>query len=156
MEQTPTYRYKAFISYSHAADGKLAPALQSGLERFAKPWYRRRALRVFRDQTGLAVTPELWGSIRRALERSEYFVLLASPAAAESRWVQQEVEFWLQHRSVATLLVVLTDGDLVWDTSRGDFDWSRTDALPRLLERRFGGEPNFLDLRWARSDTDHS
>ena len=35
----------AFISYSHAADGKLAPALQSALQRFAKSWYRRRALR---------------------------------------------------------------------------------------------------------------
>ena len=36
-------RYDAFISYSHAADGKLAPNLQDALQRFAKPWYRRRA-----------------------------------------------------------------------------------------------------------------
>jgi hypothetical protein len=44
-----TSGYDAFISYSHALDGALAPALQTGLERFAKPWYRPRALRVFRD-----------------------------------------------------------------------------------------------------------
>ena len=31
--------YKVFISYSHAADGKLARALQSALHHFAKPWY---------------------------------------------------------------------------------------------------------------------
>ena len=40
--------YKAFISYSHAVDGKLAPALHGALHRFAKPWYRPRALRVKR------------------------------------------------------------------------------------------------------------
>ena len=31
--------YKAFISYSHAADNRLAPMLQSALQRFAKPFY---------------------------------------------------------------------------------------------------------------------
>ena len=45
--------YTAFISYSHAVDGRLAPALQSALHGFAKPWYRLRALRVFRDQASL-------------------------------------------------------------------------------------------------------
>jgi len=40
----------AFISYTHAADGKLAPALQSGLEKFAKPWYKTRTPNIFRDE----------------------------------------------------------------------------------------------------------
>ena len=127
-----SFRYKAFLSYSHAADGKLAPALQTGLERFAKPWHRLRAFRVFRDKTGLAVTPALWGAIQQALQSSEYFVLLASPEAAQSKWVQQEVEFWLQHRTTDTLLVVLTGGSIVWDRASGDFDWTRTDANGRL------------------------
>ncbi len=34
--------YDGFISYSHAADGLLAPRLQSALQRFAKPWWKRR------------------------------------------------------------------------------------------------------------------
>ena len=38
----------AFISYSHSADGKLAPAVQDGLQKLAKPWNKRRALRVLR------------------------------------------------------------------------------------------------------------
>ena len=46
--------YDAFVSYSHAADGRLAPALQRGLQSLAKPWYRRRALRVFRRGTARA------------------------------------------------------------------------------------------------------
>jgi hypothetical protein len=84
--------YRAFISYSHAAeDGKLAPALQSALHRFAKPWYRLRALDVFRDETSLSVTPALWPSIEKALSESEYFILMASPKAAASHWVRQEM-----------------------------------------------------------------
>ena len=43
--------YDGFISYSHAGDGRLAPALQEGLQRLAKRWNSRRALRVFRDET---------------------------------------------------------------------------------------------------------
>ena len=30
--------YDAFVSYSHAADGRLAPAVQTGLQRLARPW----------------------------------------------------------------------------------------------------------------------
>ena len=37
--------YDGFISYSHAADDLLAPRLQAGLQRFAKPWWKRRACR---------------------------------------------------------------------------------------------------------------
>jgi hypothetical protein len=88
------HKYKGFISYSHAADDRLAPALQSGLQRFAKPWYRLRAMRVFRDKTGLSVTPELWGSIQKALADADYFILLASPQAAQFQSFKQEVD-WL-------------------------------------------------------------
>jgi len=76
--------YDAFISYSHAADGRLAPALQSGMQRLAKPWYRVRVLRVFRDETGLSTNPHLWSSIVVALDDAEWFVLLASPESAAS------------------------------------------------------------------------
>src|SRR5215211_6156050 len=96
--------YDAFVSYSHAADGQLAPALQAGLQSLGKPWYRRRVLRVFRDKTSLSASPELWPSIERALAASRHFVLLASPEAARSRWVDHEVGWWLEHRSPATML----------------------------------------------------
>lgn len=87
--------YKAFISYSHAADGKLAPLLQSGLHRFAKPFLRMRAMRVFRDATSLHLTPALWPTIQKALHESEHFILMASPEAAKSDWVREEVKEWL-------------------------------------------------------------
>ena len=49
--------YDAFISYSHAKDKPIAAALQSVIQRLGKPWYRRRGLRVFRDDTSLSATP---------------------------------------------------------------------------------------------------
>src|SRR3712207_2231637 len=120
--------YAAFISYSHAADGKLAPALQRGLHGFARPWFRLRAVHVFRDETSLSANPGLWFSIEQALRNAEFFILLASPEAARSPWVDREVTYWLQHKSPASFLIVLTDGELVWNNGTADFDWTRTTA----------------------------
>jgi len=148
--------YAAFVSYSHAADGKLAPALQQALHRFAKPWYRRRALRVFRDKTSLAANPALWPAIELALGDSLWFLYMASPPAAQSHWVQKEVQWWLEHRSSDKMLMLLTDGDLSWDSGTQDFDWGRTTAVPQSLRGQFKDEPLYVDLRWARSDEELS
>jgi WD40 repeat protein len=145
------FAYKAFISYSHAADGLLAPALRDGLQQFARPWYRLRSMRVFRDETSLSNTPELWPSIEEALRGSEYFLLLASPNAARSVWVKREIEYWITHRSKDTLLVALTDGCLKWDPDRGAFDWTVTTALPPEVAYPFADEPRYTDLRDIKS-----
>src|SRR4051794_8438758 len=145
-----TSAYAAFISYSHAVDGKLAPALQGGLHRFARPPFSLRALRVFRDEASLSTNPGLWSSIEQALKDSEFFILLASPEAARSRWVRREVTYWVEHKSPATLIIVLTDGELAWNEDVGDFDWIRTTALPSSLLAVFNEEPRHIDLRWAR------
>ncbi|MET0657268.1 MAG: TIR domain-containing protein [Steroidobacteraceae bacterium] len=149
-------KYQAFISYSHAADGKLAPAIQSALHRLAKPFYRLRALNVFRDKTGLSATPALWGAIEAALRESSYFILLASPQSAQSEWVAKEVKWWFENRSAETFLTVLTEGEIVWPSGRNDFDWPATTALPPLLAGRFQQEPLYVDLRWARTRGDLS
>jgi hypothetical protein len=79
--------YDAFISYSHAADSRLAPRLQQSLQRFAKPIWRLRSLKIFRDETSLAATHALPDTLKSALDGSRYFILLASPASAQSKWV---------------------------------------------------------------------
>lgn len=142
--------YDGFMSYSHAADDRLAPALQAALHALGRPWYRLRALRIFRDKTSLAATPGLWPGIEEALRASRWFVLLASPQAAASPWVRREIDWWLSHRDLTSMLVVLTEGQLRWDAGRGDFDWTATDALPASLAGRFAVEPLWVDLRWAR------
>ncbi|MEV4277895.1 TIR domain-containing protein [Actinoplanes xinjiangensis] len=146
-----TVSYNGFISYSHAADGRLAPAVQRGLHHLAKPWNRRRALWIFRDQTGLSVTPALWSSIQRAIDSSDYFVLMASPEAAQSPWVNREIEHWVATKSADKILPVVTDGEWRWDRRKRDFDESST-AVPAALRGVFDEEPLHLDLRWARDD----
>jgi hypothetical protein len=143
-------KYQGFLSYSHAADGKLAPALERALHSLARPWYRFRLIHVFRDQTGLSANPALWGSIEAALASSEYFLLMASPEAARSKWVRQEVTWWLANRPIEKLFIILTDGTAEWNDTANDFDWSCTSALPDDFRGRLKQEPRCVDLRWAK------
>jgi len=148
--------YKAFISYSHAADNRLAPMLQSALQRFAKPFYKLRAINIFRDKTSLHLTPELWPEIQKAIRSSEFFILMASPDSAKSHWVEKEVEEWLtlKNGSPDKILLLLTDGSVEWNDNANDFDWDRTDALPSTLRGVFKTEPLFCDLRWVKTAQD--
>nr|WSZ95896.1 TIR domain-containing protein [Streptomyces sp. NBC_00857] len=144
--------YDAFVSYSHAWDKDVAKAFQNALQGFDRPWYRPRSLKLFRDETNLAASPHLWQEIEQGLTRSRWLVVMASPLAAASPWVRQEIRWWLTHRSADTLLIGWTDGTLFWDSERAGFDWSRTDALPKQeMERAFDAEPRWVDLRWLRS-----
>ena len=111
--------HDAFISYSHAADGRIAPAVERGLQRLAKPWNRLRAMSVFRDQSDLALTPGLWSTISTALDGSNYFILLACPESAASVWVNREVAHWCDTKGTDHLLVVVTGGELAWDPDVG-------------------------------------
>ncbi len=139
--------YDGFISYSHAADDLLAPRLQAGLQRFAKPWWKRRAVRIFRDESSLSANPHLWSSITDALDQSGWFVLLLSPDAAESPWVNNEVEYWLEHKDPDRIIPVLTDGEFGWHD--GDVTG---DAFPAALAGAFADEPRWVDLRFARTE----
>ncbi len=151
-----SFKYDAFISYSHAVDGKLAPALRQGLHRFIKPLFKLRALNVFRDQASLAANPGLWTSIENALSESGHFLLLASPEAAASPWVNKEVEWWIKNRSSDTMVIVVTDGTVAWDGRTADFDWAKTTALPPSLRGAFREEPRWINLGWAREEADVS
>jgi WD40 repeat protein len=139
--------YDGFISYSHAADDLLAPRLQAGLQRFAKPWWKRRAVRIFRDESSLSANPHLWSSITEAMDTSGWFVLLLSPDAANSEWVNQEIEYWVENRDTRRILPVVTDGSFGWadDAMTGS-------AVPEALHGVFGEEPRWVDMRWAKGE----
>lgn len=139
--------YDAFISYSHARDRPLATALQSLMQRLGKPWWHRRALWLFRDDTSLSATPHLWGSIVAALNDSRFLVLMASPEAARSPWVDKEVKHWLATKSSETLLIALAAGDIAWNGEKGDFQWSDATPLPPALKGGLAAEPKWIDLR---------
>jgi WD40 repeat protein len=138
--------YDGFISYSHAADDLLAPRLQAGLQRFAKPWWRRRAVRIFRDESSLSANPHLWSSITEALDSSGWFVLLLSPDAARSEWVNQEIAYWVEHRDPRRILPVVTDGTFGW------VDGDVAGDVPDALRGVFTEEPRWVDVRWAKDE----
>lgn len=108
-------------------------------------------MRIFRDQTSLAANPALWRSIEEALTESQYFLLLACPSSAKSEWVQKEIDWWLQNRSVEKLLIALTDGTIAWDEKTRDFDWRRTTAISPSLQGMLPGEPLYADFRVAKA-----
>ncbi|HEY7564221.1 MAG TPA: toll/interleukin-1 receptor domain-containing protein, partial [Acidimicrobiia bacterium] len=130
---TGQVRFDGFISYSHTADELLAPRLQAALQTFAKPWWKRRALRVFRDESSLSANPHLWSSISAALDASDWFILLTSPEAASSIWVDREVAYWREHKDPEKILPVLTDGTLAWDETRARLD-PNSSVPPSLLD----------------------
>ena len=146
------HRYKAFISYSQEEDKKFALSLQRALQNIAKPWYRLRNFRIFRDATSLSANEDLWGAIESALRSSEYFIILASPAAVESKWVSKEIECWLDEHDPSKLIIAQTQGKIEWNDDLNDFDWNKTNAIPPVLAKRFNSEPLFIDFCKFKED----
>lgn len=108
-------------------------------------------MRIFRDQTNLSANPALWSAIEQALSESEYFLLMASSQSAQSKWVKRELVWWLGNRSPRNLLIVVTDGELLWDEREGDYSWPKTTAISDQMRGCFTEEPLYIDLRWAKS-----
>ena len=61
--------YDVFLSYAHR-DREVTVAIQRGLHQIGRRLGRLRALRVFRDDTNLTASPDLWGKITEALDRA--------------------------------------------------------------------------------------
>ncbi|RPF44972.1 WD40 repeat protein [Streptomyces sp. Ag109_G2-6] len=150
MASAGAYRRNAFISYSHRQDVPLAAALQGGLHRLARPWTRRQTINVFRDTTSLGAGSDLGAAILQELGSSEYFIYIASPAAAQSRWVREEIGFWTANRSMDRFLIAVSDGTIAWDAENNDWAWDRTDCLPEVLRGAFRKEPLWVDLTAVR------
>lgn len=142
-------QYDAFLSYSRDSDGEFAPAFHAQLLEFDK---RDDVpdLNIFLDRTGLANNSSLWDAIERKLERSRYFILFASEGAASSKYVTKEVEWWLEHRELDTILVALTSGRIVWDQTANAIDTISSTALPAPLAEVLDHEPKWTDLTGLR------
>ena len=90
--------YRAFISYSHN-DESWARWLQRALEAYRLPKSLRqsqpnlpaRLFPIFRDRDELASGGDLSESIRKAMDDSEALIVICSPAARASHWVNEEI-----------------------------------------------------------------
>src|SRR5258708_4004428 len=84
--------YDAFLSYAHR-DKRVTVEIHKGLHRIGRRAGRLRAARVFRDDTDLTASPDLWGSVTEAMDRARFMIVVLSPQAAASYWVNREVEY---------------------------------------------------------------
>ncbi|MBP1556183.1 MAG: toll/interleukin-1 receptor domain-containing protein, partial [Oscillospiraceae bacterium] len=109
--------YKAFISYRHLPlDLKVARKLHKTIEHYVIPKYLRkdgnkRIGYVFRDQDELPISSDLSGSIRTALDNSEFLIVICSPDTSKSVWVLEEITYFLKTHDRDHVLAVLISGE---------------------------------------------
>lgn len=79
---------------------------------------------------------------------------MASPKAADSKWVQNEVDEWvrLQNGSLYKFFIVLTEGEIAWGRSANDFDRDNITALSFNLRNKFKTEPFFLFAKFESAE----
>ena len=113
-------RYRAFVSYSRH-DAAHAVWVQRALESYRMPPrligrqtpYGKAPARlrpIFRDETELAASPNLSRSLADALETSEALIVVCSPAAAASKWVDKEIADFIRFHGRERVLAIICDG----------------------------------------------
>lgn len=103
-------RYDGFISYSWAADRKVAEVIQGVLQDFLCPWYKIREKRIFRDLACLPAGATLENELKKRLDASEHLIILASPEAVLSCGMHIEVEHWLAIPRTGKVIIIVTSG----------------------------------------------
>jgi len=125
---TKPFRYKAFVSYSHV-DRHAAARLFNRLESYRLPARIRenagenadsgRLGVFFRDREELPAAADLGREVRDALAQSEYLVVLCSPAAAASPWVNREIAEFKRLGREKRVLAAIIDGEPFADGKPG-------------------------------------
>ncbi len=141
-------RYRAFVSYSHA-DTKWALWLVRMLEtwRIPKRLVGRetsmgpvppRLAPIFRDRDELAASAELGDHIQAALEDSASLVVICSPSAARSRWVNEEILTFKRLGRAGRIFALIVDGN----PDAGD---GPDQCFPPALRHRLGADGELTD-----------
>lgn len=123
------YQYKAFISYSHA-DERWGRWLHRRLENYRLPTHLvgqenskgkvpKRLKPIFRDRDELAAADNLGEKIEQALAQSESLIIICSPNAAKSHWVNQEILHFKHSNRSAQIFSVIIDGEPFASKTKG-------------------------------------
>jgi len=116
-----THRFRAFISYSHRDTGTVR-WLHRALETYRVPpklLGRETPLGpvpktlgpIFRDRDELSASPDLSAELRAALAQSLFLIVVCSPAAAASRYVNEEVLTFKRLHGEKRVLALIVAGE---------------------------------------------
>ncbi len=156
-------RYRAFISYSHA-DKSVAAWLHHAIEAYHVPTklvgrvtaigpVPRRLTPVFRDRDELPASGDLGKELTEALRDSLFLIVICSPAAARSQWVDQEILTFKRMHGESRVLSLIASGE---PGSSALDPASPNECFPRSLRFKVGpdgllsngpAEPIAADLR---------
>jgi len=114
-------RYMAFLSYSHQ-DAAIADWLHETLEEFKVPPQLigrltdqgpvpKKLAPIFRDRQELAAAADLSDEIEEAIAASRFLIILCSPAAAKSRWINEEISNFKRIHREDRILAAIVDGE---------------------------------------------
>lgn len=147
------FRYRAFLSYSHQ-DENWAVWAHRALETYRLPRklvgketstgkIPARVQPVFRDRDDLPTSSHLADSVKQALKDSANLILICSPAAAQSRWVNEEIREFSRARGGDRIFCLVVAGEPGGDPSVDG-------CFPSALAEIGINEPLAADARkWA-------
>jgi tetratricopeptide (TPR) repeat protein len=147
-------KYRAFLSYSHR-DAKWAQWLHRQLESYRPPKtligtstvrgpVPKRLTPVFRDREELASATDLGTVITEALQQSACQIVICSPPAAKSRWVNEEIIAFKRLGREDRIFCLIIAGEPNATDQPGAVD---EECFPPALRFRLGADGQLSDVR---------
>ncbi len=142
-----TYKYRAFITYAHKDEEK-ARWLRKKLEDFKIPKHLigqhsqygpipSRLYPIFRDRDELAGAAQLGPLIEQALDDSSHLIILCSPHAVQSRWVNEEIRMFKAMGKEDRVLCLVLSGEPMAEDSKGN---AQNECIPLAARRQVNSE----------------
>ena len=147
-------KYRAFLSYSHR-DAKWADWLHKALESYRPPTQligtitalgtvTKRLTPIFRDREELASATDLGVVISEALSQSACQIIICSPEAAKSRWVNEEILAFKRLGREDRIFCLIVGGEPNTSDVPGRED---EECFPKALRFKIGADGALSDAR---------
>ena len=146
-------KYIAFISYSHH-DKKWGDWLHKAIETYNIPKRLRQSIGgeadikrlypVFRDREELPTSADLGSQINDALAKSRFLIVICSPSAAKSLWVNEEILAFKRMGGADRILALIVAGEPNVADRPG---MERQECFPQALRYRVDASGAISNIR---------